>query len=80
VVPAVKGAIDELRRRLAAQSAWGAPSERLRVAASAYQTDTVRTQAMGLTGVSKSTVSKLCKDIDERVSAFLDRPLSGEWP
>ena len=37
-------------------------------------------QAMGLTGISKSTVSKLCKDIDERVSAFLDRPLSGEWP
>jgi transposase-like protein len=24
--------------------------------------------------------TKLCKDIDERVSAFLDRPLSGEWP
>jgi putative transposase len=37
-------------------------------------------QAMGLTGISKSTVSKLCKDIDERVAAFLDRPLSGEWP
>src|ERR687884_449249 len=37
-------------------------------------------QAMGLTGISKSTVSKLCKDIDERVGAFLDRPLSGEWP
>jgi transposase-like protein len=33
---------------------------------------------MGLTGISKSTVSKLCKDIDERVSAFLERPLSGE--
>jgi putative transposase len=25
-------------------------------------------------------VSKLCKDIDERVHAFLDRPLAGEWP
>ncbi len=37
-------------------------------------------QAMGLGGISKSTVSKLCKDIDERVNAFLDRPLSGEWP
>src|SRR5215217_4786644 len=37
-------------------------------------------QAMGLTGISKSTVSKLCKDIDERVSAFLERPLEGEWP
>jgi transposase-like protein len=37
-------------------------------------------QAMGLTGISKSTVSKLCKDIDERVGAFLDRRLEGEWP
>ena len=37
-------------------------------------------QAMGLSGISKSTVSKLCKDIDDRVHAFLDRPLSGEWP
>src|SRR6478735_2951545 len=37
-------------------------------------------QAMGLSGISKSLVSKLCKDIDERVHAFLDRPLVGEWP
>src|SRR3712207_1676438 len=35
---------------------------------------------MGLTGISKSTVSKLCKEIDERVQAFLERPLAGEWP
>ena len=37
-------------------------------------------QAMGLSGISKSTVSKLCKDIDERVGEFLNRPLTGEWP
>ena len=37
-------------------------------------------QAMGLSGISKSTVSKLCKDIDDRVNAFLDRPLDGDWP
>jgi putative transposase len=37
-------------------------------------------QAMGLAGISKSQVSKLCKDIDDRVRAFLDRPLAGEWP
>jgi hypothetical protein len=36
-------------------------------------------QAMGLTGISKSTVSKLCKEIDERVRDFLERPLTGEW-
>ncbi len=32
---------------------------------------------MGLAGISKSTVSKLCKNID---NAFLDRPLTGDWP
>src|SRR3712207_1285215 len=37
-------------------------------------------QAMGLSGISKSTVSKLCKEIDERVNGFLERPLAGEWP
>jgi transposase-like protein len=37
-------------------------------------------QAMGLAGISKSTVSKLCRDIDDRVNAFLDRPLTGDWP
>src|ERR1043165_6629702 len=37
-------------------------------------------QAMVLAGISKSQVSKLCKDIDERVGAFLDRPLAGDWP
>jgi putative transposase len=37
-------------------------------------------QAMGMTGISKSSVSKLCKDIDERVNGFLNRPLEGEWP
>ena len=37
-------------------------------------------QAMGGTGVSKSQVSRLCEDIDERVDAFLARPIEGEWP
>jgi hypothetical protein len=39
-----------------------------------------RRDQMGLSGISKSQVSKLCKEIDERVHAFLDRPLPGEWP
>jgi putative transposase len=33
-----------------------------------------------LWGISKSQVFKLCKEIDERVHAFLDRPLAGERP
>ena len=37
-------------------------------------------QAMGMTGISKSQVSKLCKEIDERVTSFLERPLEGDWP
>jgi putative transposase len=34
----------------------------------------------GNTGVSKSQVSRLVEEIDERVNAFLSRPLEGEWP
>ena len=37
-------------------------------------------QAMGLGGVSKSEVSRICAEIDERVQAFLNRPIEGEWP
>ena len=37
-------------------------------------------KAMGMTGVSKSQVSRLCEEIDERVQAFLQRPLEGDWP
>jgi putative transposase len=37
-------------------------------------------QSMGMTGISKSQVSRLCSEIDERVGAFLNRPLEGDWP
>ncbi|SDH96162.1 IS256 family transposase [Roseospirillum parvum] len=37
-------------------------------------------QAMGMSGISKSQVSRLCEDIDVRVKAFLTRPLEGDWP
>ena len=37
-------------------------------------------QAMGMSGISKSQVSKLCQDIDERVNSFLDRRIDGDWP
>jgi putative transposase len=37
-------------------------------------------KAMGGTGISKSQVSRLCEDIDERVQAFLSRPIEGSWP
>ncbi len=37
-------------------------------------------KAMGMTGISKSQVSRLCAEIDERVHAFLSRPIEGSWP
>jgi len=37
-------------------------------------------KAMGMSGISKSQVSRLCEEIDERVKAFLERPIEGEWP
>jgi putative transposase len=37
-------------------------------------------KAMGMEGISKSQVSRLCGEIDERVGAFLTRPIEGDWP
>ena len=37
-------------------------------------------QAMGMTGISKSQVSRLCAEIDDKVKAFLGRPIEGDWP
>ena len=37
-------------------------------------------KAMGMSGISKSQVSRLCTEIDERVNAFLNRPIEGDWP
>ena len=37
-------------------------------------------QSMGMTGISKSQVSRLCGEIDEKVQAFLTRPIEGDWP
>ena len=37
-------------------------------------------KALGMDGISKSQVSRLCEDIDERVHAFLERPIEGDWP
>jgi putative transposase len=37
-------------------------------------------QAMGMSGISKSQVSRLCGEIDDKVQTFLGRPLEGDWP
>ena len=35
---------------------------------------------MGMEGISKSQVSRLCAEIDGRVQNFLTRPIEGDWP
>jgi putative transposase len=37
-------------------------------------------KALGMSGISKSQVSRLCEEIDGRVKAFLERPIEGDWP
>jgi putative transposase len=37
-------------------------------------------KALGMSGISKSQVSRLCGEIDDKVHTFLNRPLEGEWP
>ena len=37
-------------------------------------------KALGMEGISKSQVSRLCAEIDERVQSFLNRPIEGDWP
>ncbi len=37
-------------------------------------------KALGMDGISKSQVSRLCGEIDERVGTFLTRPIEGDWP
>ena len=37
-------------------------------------------KAMGMSGISKSQVSRLCGEIDDKIKAFLERPIEGDWP
>ena len=37
-------------------------------------------KALGMTGISKSRVSELCKELDEEVERFRSRPLEGPYP
>jgi putative transposase len=37
-------------------------------------------KALGMSGVSKSQVSRLCGELDEQVGAFLNRQIEGDWP
>jgi transposase-like protein len=37
-------------------------------------------KALGLTGIDKSKVSRICKELDELVEGFRNRPLEGSYP
>jgi len=37
-------------------------------------------RALGMDGISKSQVSRLCEEIDEKVKPFLGRPIEGDCP
>jgi transposase-like protein len=37
-------------------------------------------KAMGMSGISKSQVSRLCGEIDGKIKTFLERPIEGDWP
>src|SRR5690606_3985623 len=37
-------------------------------------------QALGMTGISKSTVSRLCSELDEMIEEFRSRPLTSRYP
>jgi transposase-like protein len=37
-------------------------------------------QTLGLTGISKSQVSRLCQELDDEVERFRNRPLAGPYP
>ncbi len=42
--------------------------------------DRTAQESHSISGLSKSQVSRLCQEIDERVQAFLTRPIEGSWP
>ena len=37
-------------------------------------------EQLGVDAMSKSTVSRICQQLDERVDAFRNRPLEGAYP
>jgi transposase-like protein len=37
-------------------------------------------KVVGMSGISKSQVGRPCEEIDQRVKAFLDRQIEGDWP
>jgi putative transposase len=73
------GAGRELREHTA-RSLGGATAQEAYVQGISTRSVDELVKALGMSGISKSQVSRLCEEIDERVGAFLNRPLEGDWP
>ena len=69
-----------LEPRRASEKAMTAVIQEAYIQGASFRSVDDLVKAMGMTGVSKSQVSRLCVEIDERVDVFLNRPLEGEWP
>jgi putative transposase len=41
---------------------------------------TRKVEQLGLQGMSKDTVSRLCRGLDEQLPVFRERPLAGAYP
>ncbi len=68
-----------LDRRRAAEKALTAVIQEAYVQGISTRSVDSLVRALGMSGVSKSQVSRLCSEIDERVRAFLTRPLKGPY-
>jgi transposase-like protein len=66
-------------RRMAEKALTAVIQEAYSQAVSTRSVDAL-VQAIGMSGISSSQVSRLCQEIDDRVAAFLNRPLDGDWP
>jgi len=69
-----------LERRRTAEKALAAVIQEAYVQGISTRSVDELVKAMGMGGISKSQVSRLCTEIDERVNAFFNRPIEGVWP
>jgi putative transposase len=68
------------RRRRTAEKALAAVIQAAYIQGVSTRSVDELVKAMSMAGISKSQVSRLCTDIDERVNVFLARPLECDWP
>lgn len=66
-------------RRRVEKALWGVVMEAYIQGVSTRSVDDL-VQALGVSGISKSEVSRICQEIDQKVKEFLSRPLEGNFP